>query len=70
MDSPERFCATDAGTDASIIERDVLKNVRHELCVFDFLSIDIDGNDYHAWHAIKNYQPKILMIEFNPTIPP
>jgi predicted glycosyltransferase len=38
--------------------------------VFDFLSIDIDGNDYHAWHAIKNYQPKILMIEFNPTIPP
>ena len=35
---------------------------------FDFLSIDIDGNDYHVWNAIKEYTPKILMIEFNPTI--
>jgi hypothetical protein len=37
---------------------------------FDFLSIDIDGNDFHAWVAIQHYQPKVLMIEFNPTIPP
>jgi hypothetical protein len=37
---------------------------------FDFLSIDIDGNDYHVWNAITAYQPKLLMVEFNPTIPP
>lgn len=37
---------------------------------FDFLSIDIDGNDYHAWQAIQRYSPKMVMIEFNPTIPP
>lgn len=37
---------------------------------FDFLSIDIDGNDYHVWDAIKHYRPKLLMVEFNPTIPP
>jgi len=37
---------------------------------FDFLSIDIDGNDYHVWNAITQYRPKLLMIEFNPTIPP
>lgn len=36
---------------------------------FDFLCIDIDGNDYHIWNAIKNYQPKVVCIEFNPTIP-
>jgi len=36
----------------------------------DFLSIDIDGNDYHVWKIITQYQPKLLMIEFNPTIPP
>ena len=36
---------------------------------FDLLSIDIDGNDYHVWKAISNYKPKVIVIEFNPTIP-
>lgn len=36
---------------------------------FDFLSIDIDGNDYHVWNFINKYNPKIVCIEFNPTIP-
>lgn len=37
---------------------------------FDVLSIDIDGNDYHTWNAVKDYKPKVVVIEFNPTIPP
>ena len=37
---------------------------------FDLLSIDIDGNDYHVWRAVKKYTPKVVVIEFNPTIPP
>lgn len=36
---------------------------------FDLLSIDIDGNDYHVWDTMTYYQPKVIIIEFNPTIP-
>jgi hypothetical protein len=36
---------------------------------FDFLCIDVDGNDYHIWKAIEDYRPKAVCIEFNPTIP-
>lgn len=36
---------------------------------FDVLSIDIDGNDFHVWAAVAAYRPKIVCIEFNPTIP-
>jgi hypothetical protein len=36
---------------------------------FDFLSIDIDGNDYHVWKVVDRYKPKVVCIEFNPTIP-
>jgi len=36
---------------------------------FDFLSIDVDGNDYHIWRALSEYKPKLICIEFNQTIP-
>lgn len=31
----------------------------------DFLSIDIDGNDYWVWKALKKYRPRTLVIEMN-----
>ncbi len=36
---------------------------------FDLLSIDIDGNDYHVWEAVVAYRPRVVLIEFNQTIP-
>lgn len=35
-----------------------------------FLSIDIDGADYHLWKSIADdYHPMVVCIEFNPSIP-
>lgn len=36
---------------------------------FDFLSIDVDGVDYYILEGLQNFRPKIICIEFNPTIP-
>lgn len=35
----------------------------------DLLSIDVDGADYHIWDGLLHYHPKVVVIEFNPTIP-
>jgi len=37
---------------------------------FDLLSIDIDGNDYWVWRAIKTYNPRVVVIEYNALFPP
>jgi hypothetical protein len=36
---------------------------------FDLLSIDVDGADYHMFESLCHFQPKVVVIEFNPTIP-
>jgi hypothetical protein len=37
--------------------------------VFDLLSVDIDGNDWHVWQTLTEYRSRVVVIEFNPTIP-
>jgi hypothetical protein len=37
---------------------------------FELLSIDIDGNDYWVWAAIRNWRPRVVVIEYNASYPP
>jgi hypothetical protein len=34
----------------------------------DLLSIDIDGNDYWVWKAIRGFQPRAVVIEYNASL--
>jgi hypothetical protein len=36
----------------------------------DFLSIDIDRNDYYVWDAINAYNPRVVCIEYNAVFRP
>ena len=36
---------------------------------FDFLSIDVDSIDYYIFESLSMYKPKLICIEYNPTIP-
>lgn len=36
---------------------------------FDLFSLDIDGNEYHLWESLIAYRPRVMLVEFNPTIP-
>lgn len=35
----------------------------------DLISIDVDGNDWHIWKSLTRHRPRVVLIEFNPSIP-
>lgn len=35
----------------------------------DLLSIDVDGTDCFIWESLQEFQPRVVVIEFNPSIP-
>jgi hypothetical protein len=37
---------------------------------FDLLSIDIDSDDYYIFKNLEIFTPRVIVIEYNPTIPP
>jgi Methyltransferase FkbM domain len=35
----------------------------------DLLSIDIDGDDYYIFQSLNNLRPRVVICEYNPTLP-
>jgi hypothetical protein len=48
---------------------DSLLTKRNAPAELDFLCIDVEGNDYHLWASLERFRPKVVMIDFNPTVP-
>ncbi|MGE5177453.1 MAG: hypothetical protein ACM3JJ_13905 [Hyphomicrobiales bacterium] len=36
---------------------------------FDLLSIDVDQNTYYVWEALREYRPRVAVIEYNAALP-
>jgi hypothetical protein len=36
----------------------------------DLLSVDVDGNDYWLWEAVKCVSPRVCVVEYNAKFPP
>jgi hypothetical protein len=37
---------------------------------FDLLSVDVDRNTYYVWEALGGYRPRVVVVEYNSTMPP
>ncbi len=48
----------------NIVEKNLGSNTK-----IDLMSIDIDGDDYYILESIEKFHPRVIIIEFNPTIP-
>lgn len=48
----------------------LLSGIGVEHASIDLLSIDVGGDDYHVWASLASYTPRVVIIEYNPTIPP
>ena len=38
-------------------------------CDFDLLCIDIDGDDYFLFESLRSFRPRVVICEYNPTVP-
>ena len=64
---PDIHCVESRITSANIEELFAAHGVPAS---FDLLSIDIDGNDYWVWEALRNWRPRVVVIEYNASHPP
>lgn len=55
-----------------VSSEDCLESILKEYGVgsnIDILSIDIDGNDYYIFESLSSLKPRLIICEYNPTIP-
>jgi hypothetical protein len=58
------------GTEKEVhLEKILEKNGISPNTAIDIISIDIDGNDYHIFDSLKKLNPRLIICEYNPTIP-
>jgi len=77
LDVLERFKPIMASGRLKLVEAMVTPESIHTLLnagsmtgEIDFLSIDIDGNDYWVWKAIESITPRAVAIEYNSSLRP
>jgi hypothetical protein len=63
-----RICRVIGYTEGTDTIEDVLKDVKIPKD-FDLISIDIDGNDWRIWKSMTATRPRLVVIEYNPTVP-
>lgn len=68
-DDKQVVCLNETVSDGGLHSLDNILQKTNIPVEFDFVSVDIDGHDYHVWEAVVIYRPRVVMIEINPGIP-
>jgi hypothetical protein len=56
----------------SLVTRENVASLFQRLGVpreFDLLSLDIDQNTYYIWEGLRDYRPRVVVVEYNASIP-
>jgi hypothetical protein len=56
----------------SLVSRENIAGLFEQLCVpkeFDLLSLDIDQNTYYAWEGLRDFTPRVVVVEYNAAMP-
>ena len=73
-DRYQQLLANNTTTNTACLNKTVSKDVTLDQLLFaadmpkniDLGSIDIDGQDYWVWRDMEIYQPRVMVIEYNP----
>jgi hypothetical protein len=57
----------------AFVSRENIAQLFKELGVpneFDLLSLDIDQNTFYVWEGLRDFRPRVVVIEYNASLPP